>query len=194
MEYLSDTSPIVLVIALIVALFIWGAGYKLYRLAVFFLGFLAGFILCGTVVKLVPSPPVSVIVIQIAVGLAMGAASFFILKLGLFIAAGCAVFFVLNNLFQSQSMGSVGLIIAFAAAVVAGFIATKADKPVIMVFTGILGGFAIISILYKIALILPIDTSILPPERSLVVIAVKAVLALAGIGIQFAVNREKNNE
>lgn len=193
MNFLSDTSPLVLVLALIVAFFLWGAGYRLYKLAVFFLGFLAGFTLCGGIINtFLPAPPIPGIIIQVVFGLAVGAVSFLVVKVGLFVAAACAVFMILSGLLER--LGMAGLIIAFASAVVAGFIATKADKPVIIVITGILGGFAIPMILYRLAGTASFDTSFLPPERSLVVIAVEVVLSVAGILIQFASNREKNKE
>ncbi len=193
MNILSDTSPLLLVLALIVAFFLWGAGYKLYKLAVFFLGFLAGFTLCGTLINAFwPAPQIPSMIIQIVVGLAVGAVSFLVVKVGLFVAAACAVFMVLSGLLER--LGMAGLIIAFASAVVAGFIATKADKPVIIVITGILGGFAIPMIIYRLAGAVSFDTSFLPPERSLVVIAVEVVLSVAGILIQFASNRDKNKE
>ncbi|MBQ6967257.1 MAG: DUF4203 domain-containing protein [Lachnospiraceae bacterium] len=193
MDILSDTSPLLLVLALIVAFFIWGAGYKLYKLAVFFLGFLAGYMLCGTAISTFwPAPPVPSMIIQIVVGLAVGAVSFLVVKVGLFVAAACAVFMILSGLLEK--LGMPGLIIAFASAVVAGFIATKADKPVIIVITGILGGFAIPMILYRLAGVVSFDTSFLPPEKSIVVLAVEVVLSVAGILIQFVSNREKSNE
>ena len=181
---LSGASPIVLILALIIAVFLWIEGYKLYRLAVFFLGFITGFMLTGMVAKFIPSMPVSVLIFQIAAGVLLGALAFFVLKLGLFIAAACAAFIVLNNILQS--LGTAGMIIAFAAAVVAGFVATKADKPVIIALTGILGGFAIPSIFIAILGIIPYDTGFLPPENSFIWLAVKVVLSAVGIVIQFS--------
>ena len=187
--FLNNASPIVLVLALIIAVFLWGAGYKLYRLAVFFLGFIAGFTISGMITKLIPDIPIQAIIIQILCGLAVGAVSFLVLKLGLFVAAACATFLVLNNLLQSLEI--TGLIIAFAAAVVAGFIATKADKPVIIVLTGILGGFAIPMVLYQIFEIMPFDIPALPPQNSLILYIVKIALSLVGIIIQFAQTKEE---
>lgn len=187
---LSGASPLVLVLALIIAAFLWMEGYRLYRLAVFFLGFLTGFTLSAMILKLIPSIPAPALVVQVVAGLLMGAASFMVLKLGLFIAAACASFLVLSNILHSLS--TVGVIIAFAAAVVAGFIATKADKPVIIVLTGIVGGFALPSILLQLITLLPYDTGFLPPERSLVWIIVKVLLSGIGIAIQFSKVKDKD--
>ncbi len=180
----SDASPVVLVIMLIIAVFLWIEGYRLYKLAVFFLGFIAGFSLSGLILNSVTGLPVPALVIQVVVGLALGAASFLILKLGLFIAAACAVFFLLNNLLQS--LGIVGTVISFAAAVVAGFVATKADKPVIIVLTSIIGGFAITGALLRLIMLIPYDLSFLPGEGSIVWLIVKVLVSAVGIAIQFS--------
>ncbi len=180
----SDASPVVLVIMLIISVFLWIEGYRLYKLAVFFLGFIAGFSLSALILQAVPSLPVPGIVIQVVVGLALGAASFLILKLGLFIAAACAAFILLSNLLQS--LGMAGTVISFAAAVVAGFVATKVDKPVIIVLTSIVGGFAIIGVLLQLIKALPYDTSFLPAEGTIVWLIVKVLVSAVGIAIQFS--------
>ncbi len=184
----SEASPLVLVLTLIIAVFLWMEGYRLYRLAVFFLGFMTGFTLSGMVLKLIPAVAVPGLVIQIICGVLVGAAAFLVLKLGLFIAAACAAFLVLSNLLQSLS--TIGMVIAFAAAVVAGFVATKADKPVIIVLTAVVGGFAIPSVLLRLLSAMSVDAGFLPPESSFIWIIVKVVVAGLGIAIQFSKNRD----
>ena len=186
----SDASPVVLCLILVIAVFLWLEGYRLYRLAVFFLGFITGFTLCGMVLKLITALPVPGIIIQIIVGLAVGAASFFVLKLGLFIAAASAVFLILNNLLQSLSM--VGVVIAFAAAVVAGFVATKADKPVIIVITGLIGGFIIPDVVLQLIKIIPYDTSFINGVSPIALLIAKALLAAVGIAAQFSKTKEED--
>ncbi len=186
----AEASPLVLVLMLIIAVFLWMEGYRLYRLAVFFLGFMTGFTISGMVVKLIPTVTVPSLVIQIICGLIVGAAAFLVLKLGLFIAAACASFLVLSNILQSLS--TVGMIIAFAAAVVAGFVATKADKPVIIVLTAVVGGFAIPSLLLRLLSVMSVDTGFLPAEKSFIWVIVKIVFAGIGLAIQFSKNKEDN--
>ena len=190
---ISESSPIVLGLSLVIAVFLWVEGYRLYKLAVFFLGFIVGFMLCGSVLKLFPPLPWPNIITQVAFGLLVGAASFMIVKLGLFVAAACAAFLVVNNLLSSGSLGVAGLAIAFACAVIAGFIATKADEPVVIILTGIVGGFAIPTILLKIAALIPYNTDFLPGERSVFWLIVKVALSVAGIGIQFLKKKSKED-
>jgi len=187
---LSEASPPVLVLVLIIAVFLWIEGYRLYKLAVFFLGFMTGFTLSAFILKYISAVPVPGIIIQVVVGLALGAASFLILKLGLFIAAACAAFLLLSNLLHS--LGITGTVIAFAAAVVAGFVATKADKPVIIVLTSIVGGFALTEVLYRLVLLIPYDTSFLPPEKSIIWLIVKALVSAVGIAVQYSKVRDED--
>ena len=187
---LAGSNPIILILAMIIAVVLWMEGYKLYKLAVFFLGFITGFTVAGMITNFIPDIPVPSLVIQIAVGLLLGASAFLIWKFGLFIAAACAAFMVLSNFLES--LGTIGMIIAFAAAVVGGFVATKADEPVIMVLTGIAGGFAIPSIFIELLAFVPFNTGFLPPEDSFIWLIVKIVMAAIGIGIQFAKNKEKD--
>ena len=187
---LVGTNPILLILAMIIAVFLWMEGYKLYKLAVFFLGFITGFTLAGMITNYIPTIPFPVLIIQIAAGLLLGASAFLIWKFGLFIAAACAAFMVLSNLLSS--LGTIGMIIAFAAAVVGGFVATKADEPVIMVLTGIVGGFAIPSIFIELLAFIPFNIGFLPPENSFIWLIVKLVLSAIGIGIQFAKNKEED--
>lgn len=187
---LVGTNPILLILAMIIAVFLWMEGYKLYKLAVFFLGFITGFTLAGMITNYIPTIPFPVLIIQITAGLLLGASAFLIWKFGLFIAAACAAFMVLSNLLSS--LGTIGMIIAFAAAVVGGFVATKADEPVIMVLTGIVGGFAIPSIFIGLLTFIPFNIGFLPPENSFIWLIVKLVLSAIGIGIQFAKNKEED--
>ncbi|MCR4589222.1 MAG: hypothetical protein K5668_00180 [Lachnospiraceae bacterium] len=187
---LAGASPIVLILALIIAVFLWMEGYKLYRLAVFFLGFITGFMLTGMAAQFIPTMPVSILILQIAVGLVLGAAAFMVWKLGIFIAAACGIFLVLKNILAS--LETVGMVIAFAAAVVGGFVATKADKPVIIIITGIVGGFAIPTILLQLMSFIPYDMGFLPPQSSFIWIIVKVVVSAAGIGIQFSQAKESD--
>ncbi len=186
----SDSSPVALIILLIIALFLWGAGFRLYKLAVFFLGFMCGFAISGLAGTLFPAPPVPFVIIQVIVGLAVGATAFLILKLGLFIGAAFGTFLILSNVLQS--LETIGIVIAFAAAVVAGFIATKADKPVIIVLTGLLGGFMIPQVVSRLIRILPIDTSFLPGEKSVVYLIIGAFLSALGIALQFNNSKEED--
>ncbi len=186
----TDSSPLALVIILIIAFFLWGAGFKLYKLAVFFLGFLFGFTASGMAGTLFPSPPVPFVIIQVIAGLAVGFVAFMILKLGLFIGAAFGTFLILSHVLER--LGTVGLVIAFAAAVVAGFIATKADKPVIIVLTGLLGGFMIPQIVCRLAGSLPFDTSFMPPQNSMIYLLSGAFLSALGIALQFGSNKDKD--
>ena len=185
---LADTSPAVLILLLLVAFFFWVEGYRLYKLAVFFLGFMAGYTLAGMAERFVPAPPIPFIIIKILCGLALGAAAYMILQFGLFIAAAFAAFMILSNLLDP--LKTVGLVIAFAAAVVAGFIATKADKPVIIVLTGLLGGLMIPKLLLHLADAFSVELSFLPSRNSFIWLIVSAVLAAIGIAIQFSKNKE----
>ncbi len=185
---LADTSPVVLILLLFVAFFFWVEGYRLYKLAVFFLGFMAGYTLCTMAEKYLPAPPIPFIIIKVLCGLALGAAAYMIIKFGLFIAAAFSAFMILIGVLEP--LKTVGMIIAFASAVVAGFIATKADKPVIIVLTGLLGGLMIPRLLLYLASAFSLELSFLPPARSYIWLIVSAVLAAIGIAIQFSKNKE----
>ncbi len=186
----SDNSPLVLVLLLVISFFLWIAGYKLYKLAVFFLGFMAGYTLCGMAGTLFPAPPVPFVIIKVIVGIALGAAAFMILKFGLFIAAAFAAFMILSTLLKS--LDTIGMVIAFAAAVVAGFVATKADKPVIIVLTGLLGGFMIPRVLLSLIKAFSLELSFLPENNSFIWIIAGVVMAAIGIAIQFNQDKERD--
>ena len=188
MAEILDSSPIVLGLSLVIAVFLWAEGYKLYKLAVFFLGFIVGFTVSGNIIKLIPTFPWQSFIVQIICGLVLGALSFLVIKLGFFIGAACAVFIVVNPLLSP--LGVIGSVIAFASAVVAGFIATKADEPVIILLTSVVGGFMIPAILLKILILSPYDVSFLPGENSIVWLIVKVILSAAGVGIQFMKQRD----
>lgn len=190
MNEILDSSPIVLGLSLVISVFLWAEGYKLYRLAVFFLGFIVGFTVSGGIIKLIPSFPAQAFIAQIICGVVLGALSFIIIKLGFFVGAACAVFMVTNSLLKP--LGTIGMVIAFASAVVAGFVATKADEPVIILLTSIAGGFMIPAILLRIIMLTPYDVSFLPRESSVVWLIVKIVLSAVGAGIQFAKKKADN--
>ena len=188
MNEILDSSPIVLGLSLVIAVFLWAEGYKLYKLAVFFLGFIVGFTVSGNLIKLIQTFPWQSFIVQIICGLILGALSFLIIKLGLFIGAACAVFIIVSPLLTP--LGTIGMVISFASAVVAGFVATKADIPVIILLTSAVGGFLIPAILLKILILTPYDVSFLPGENSVVWLITKIILSAAGVGIQFMKQRD----
>ena len=186
-------------VLLLCMLYLCFRGYKLYRVALFILGFLAGYVLSGSLLSLLGDkvPADKSHLIMLIAGVVLGILSSTIVNLGVFFAVFHFVRYVLGGPIATVVIGflekkvtipafllpTLTGIIGFAAALLLARLARRFLAPVIRVLTAVTGGFyAVDAALLILAALLP--EMVLPARGSLLVTGAKLILAAAGIFVQ----------
>ncbi len=169
---------ILIVFGLVCAFF----GYRLVRLLIALQGFLVGgiasLIILSQTTELAGWP---LVLICVAIGLVLGALSYFLFRLGLFLLAGVAAFLVIGGVLGSfMTNFTVCCALAVGGGVVVGILALVFTRPVIIIATACGGGWLAAEHLLR-------DVIFASAAAPLWLLYVAAIVLIAlGIYVQFA--------
>lgn len=141
---ITDTTWMIIIVALIVFGIVCAFfGYRLVRFLVALQGFLVGSIaallILSQVSELAGWP---LVLVCLVIGLAVGALSFFVFRLGLFLLAGIAGFLVIGGLLGTfMTNFAVMCVLAAIGGVAIGVLAVIFTRPIIIVATAFGGGW-----------------------------------------------------
>ncbi|HUM84220.1 MAG TPA: hypothetical protein PLN48_10670 [Lachnospiraceae bacterium] len=166
-----------IVVTMIMSLLFCFLGYKLLRFFTAVIGFIAG-ILLGIFLsaRLGIGSPYG-LVITLVIGIALAAVSFFLYKVGIFILTGLAFGIVAAGIAYGRLDTTIVIIIAIAAGIAAGIISMYFVRPMVILSSGLAGGFAFFSHLM---------TNVLPKAVPYIDQSFKTAVTLIG-GILLAV-------
>lgn len=173
----------ILVISLIVSILQCFFGYKLYKL---WISLVSALIFAGIGVGIVTANGMSenAIIGGAIAGAVLGALiGFFLWRVGFFLLVLSMVFLVVAGICFAQGMESLSIIIALAVGLICAILAMVLVKPILILYTGITGGFAAaesLLVLFEI-------------EWKYFIPLIGAVLTVAGVIVQFLTNRRRVN-
>ena len=177
-------------------LYICLEGYQISRVALSIVGFVAGFL---TAARFIPTlfpnlDAEKLLMIETGVGLALALLAWFLVQVGVFIAA---YQFSMSNLVpliagkvvstveeQGHNIAIWQPLISIVIGVVLAFLAVKAMRPGMVIFTAVLGGFAVVNGVYGILVYFPEQFAVSPPDIPLLWMGAKIFLSAAGVGVQ----------
>ena len=187
-------------VMLVVCLVLCLEGYHIYRLALLLMGFAVGFVLMH---KLLDSAGVVLtseqrLLVQGIAGIVLAILSTTLVRVGVFISAFYfAKYFLatpIAQVFLLKLEGNpsypkiitpivtnlIGLLVAFIFAK----LAVESLRPVIVILTAAVGGFALVNIFVDMIPIFPIDITFMPGKGSFVWVIAKLFMTAAGVGLQ----------
>ncbi len=180
----------------VLGLYICLEGYRISRVALSIVGFFAGFLTAG---KLIPSlfPAMNsetLLMIETGLGIVLALLSWFLVQVGVLIAA---YQFSMSNLVpliagkvvstveeQGHNIAIWQPLISIVIGAILAFLAVKAMRPGMVIFTAVLGGFAIVNGVYGILVYFPEQFAVSPPDIPLLWVGAKIFLSCAGVGVQ----------
>ncbi len=180
----------------VLGLYICLEGYRISRVALSIVGFFAGFLTAG---KLIPSlfPAMNsetLLKIETGLGIVLALLSWFLVQVGVLIAA---YQFSMSNLVpliagkvvstveeQGHNIAIWQPLISIVIGAILAFLAVKAMRPGMVIFTAVLGGFAIVNGVYGILVYFPEQFAVSPPDIPLLWVGAKIFLSCAGVGVQ----------
>ncbi len=181
------------VIGIIVSGYCCLEGYKIYKMILGGLGFIFGFTLGHDIFYRMYWSDEQLLMAEVFVGLIFMAFAYSIYLAGIFIAA---FQFGMSNLpvyvesyagkwlkFGDILNGAIVAVISLILAVIVAKKATDMSRPVIVCLTSVIGGFAIVNYFLGLLPFFPYEVT-LPEPSSMVYLAAKVFLSLAGAGIQ----------
>ena len=174
------TGAPILCIMLAACAFVCLEGFRLYKLILEVAAFIFGFRYAHDYLwALIPNDEV-LLMIEVAAGLILAVMSYklYLLGVGLFVYQ-----FARENL-RDFFDGPFAIIMCFVASVVIAYLATKANRMVIVVLTAVVGGFSMVNVFIKLIPVFPVDLSFFPPASSIVWYVAKIFLSAAGVMIQ----------
>lgn len=188
-NYFNDLQGQILTVILVISLTFYLLqtlfGYKLFKVSCaiigFFIGLILGIFIAGSLFHLTGAwPPI----IGVLAGILIGFLAFKLFLVGLFVLA-FIIAFELARLIpfpdNSKAWDIAALVIAAAIAVIAGILAVRFQKTVIIVMTAVGGAFNAVRIFDQL-------TKTLSASPYYVLIA-SAVLSAVGLLVQFLTNR-----
>ncbi len=172
------------IVGVLVGLVLMLFGFKIKKIALMVIGFLAGYVGGSFLAERFINPgTVMFSLTPVIVGVAAAVVMFAVYYLAIFIMGlsigGIAGFYLGANLFQRPIWG---LVIAVVVGVIIGSIALAAEKPIVIFGTSFIGYIAFRQGLYVLV----------SRNESIVIEAVCIVLALAAVVLQFLMNRDKS--
>ena len=170
------------IVGVILGLVLLLLGYKIKKIALMVVGFLAGFVGGSFIAeRFLEQGTLLFVLTPIAVGLAAAILMFAVYYLAIYILGlsigGLAGFYLAANLFSRPVWG---LVVAVVLGVIIGSIALAVEKPIVILGTSFIGYIAFRQGLY----------ALVSTNESPVLEVVCLVLLAAGIILQFLINRE----
>ena len=170
----------ILCIFLAVCAFVCLEGFRIYKVVLYVAAFMFGFRTAHDYLwALIPDDDV-LLMAEVACGLVLAVLAY---KIYL---AGVAIFvfqFARDNL-EEFFDGPFAVIACVVAAALIAFLATKANRMVIVILTAVVGGFSMVNVFLKLIPVFPVDLSFFPPASSIVWYVAKIFLSAAGVMIQ----------
>ena len=197
---LSQTDMILLLALLTVAAgVVCFAGFRIYKLALALIGFAVGFSRSQYWLSYLTLPETTTLILQLVIALLCAVLSWCFVRLGIFIGAyhfaQLHISAILTSLLAQQLDIPDIAYPLFSTAAGAGiawlcaYLAVKAERPVVVILTSVLGAFAVVEILRWLLPFLPADAQAILQLPEAVFLAAKALLALAGIAVQRPVGK-----
>lgn len=168
------------VICLVLGLVACFWGYRLQKLWIALFAFGVGFVLVKNIVAQFTSYQGAIMGSAIVFACIIAGLSFNIYLVGLFLAAAGAAVWVSCQLIPNQW---VGLFVGVLAGFFLGMLAVKANRPVVILLTGILGGLAAGK--YLFGLLSGVPQAAFTAQYTWLPLVVGGVLAAAGVLVQF---------
>ncbi len=186
----------------VAAIYLCFEGFRIYKMALGFIGFLAGFLTSARYIplfwsKFLPNTPIDnekLLMVETGIGLACALAAYFVSQVGVFLTA---YQFSMSNLVPILSGRTVATIedmgrdakfwqplVGIALGLLLAYLTTKATRPIIVIITAVVGGFAIVNGVYGILVYFPEQFRVTPPNIPLFWMGAKVFLSAAGVGIQ----------
>jgi hypothetical protein len=171
------------IVGVLVGLVLMLFGFKIKKIALMVIGFLAGYVGGSFLAERFINPgTVMFSLTPVIVGIAAALVMFAVYYLAIYVMGlsigGIAGFYLGANLFERPIWG---LVTAVVVGVIIGSIALAAEKPIVILGTSFIGYIAFRQGLYVLA----------ARNESIVIEAVCIVLVLAAVVLQFLINKDK---
>ena len=185
---------------LILSLIICFEGYKLYRLALLLMGFAVGYQLTHNVLEIagIPLTDEQKLMAQAIVGIVFAVISTTVVKWGVFLAT---YFFakhalavpiaqaVMNTAKEKVTIPAflvpvITTVIGLIAAYIIAKLAADSLRPVIVLLTAAMGGFALVNNFISMVPYFPYDLSFILSFPAIITVGAKLFMTAAGVGIQ----------
>ncbi len=200
LSHIKFEGMVMCAVMLVLCLVLCLEGYQIYRLALLLIGFAMGFV---TMHSLLDTAGVVLtseqrLMAQGIAGIILAILSTTIVRVGVFISAFYfAKYFLAGPIAQfilARIEGKVDYpkiltpVITNALALIVAFIfaklAVESLRPVIVILTAAVGGFALVNIFVQMIPIFPINISFMPGEGSFIWGIAKLFMTAAGVGVQ----------
>lgn len=170
----------ILCIYLAICAFICLEGFKIYKLVLYVAGFTFGFRYTHDYLwALIPNDEI-LLMVEVAAGLILAVLSYKIYLAGL----GMFVYQFARENLRDYFDGPMAIITCIVVSALIAFIATKANRLVIVVITAVVGGFSMVNVFIKLIPVFPVDLSFFPAASSIVWYVAKIFLSAAGVLVQ----------
>ena len=182
------------VVLMLAAGYICLEGYGIYKMALSAIGFSVGFSRAHIVVEKLALADETMLMVQAVVGLICGALAVIYVRFGIFMAT---YHFVQRNL--AAALGAAlaaklslptflvptfSALVGIAVGVGAGYLMAKAERPVVVIVTAVVGGFAAVGFFLQMVPNFPVDMHYIPAADSQIWVIAKLFLSAAGAGVQ----------
>lgn len=188
------TGVLLCVVMMLVAGYICLEGYGIYKMALSVIGFCVGFSRIHPYLEKMNLGSETMLMIQAIVGLICGALAVFYVQVGIFLAAyhftqanlaAVCTAALAERLSVPQIVYPVfAAVVGVGLGVLCGFLAAKAQRPVIVILTAVIGGFATVNFFLQMLPQFPVDMHFLPDETHPLWVFAKLFLSAAGVGVQ----------
>ncbi len=175
-------------------------GFKIYKMVLTGLGFLFGYRLGFLIFSNLGWSGEKLLMAEVFIGLIAGTVAYKVYLAGIFIAVfqfGQVNLPIYVERFFGEKLDGFGVwisraiisVISVIAAIIIARLAVQMSRPVIVCLTAVVGGFAAINYFLGLIPLFPYEL-ILPASNSVIWLAAKVFLSMAGAGVQ-GVNEEK---
>lgn len=185
MQSFSEQSNVAIALSIVFGILSLLLGYRLLKVWVTLIGFAIGGILGGVLAAALGANNVIVILVTIAAGVAMGAVSFWLYRVGVFIYVAFMGFVAATNLLAQFVadpkvwwVAVIGVLVGICLAI----LASRILRPVVIIITSISGALSVaVNFLPLVKL-----------TNTYLLLAAAVILACAGIAVQFLTTKESN--
>lgn len=181
MEHIFEDEIFIIFIGLALGFAVCFWGYRLQKVWIAVITFILGFRVFKNIISHFTSYQGAIVGCAFILGLILAGLSFNIYLIGLFLAAAGAAIWVSCQYISNQWAG---LLVGVIAGVFVGLLAIRANRPAVILLTGILGGMSVGKYMMQLLILIPQKSSFFT-DRDWMKIVVGALAAISGSIIQF---------
>lgn len=191
MEFNSVLIYALLMLASVVICF---EGFRLYKLALMMIGFAAGYSRVHGMISGLQLTDEQMLMTQTIAGIVCAVLAGMVVHIGIFIAAYHFAQANLSAIIVAMLADKMNVptfvepvftrLAGVTIAVVIAWLAVKSERPVVVILTAVIGGFAAVNFFLGMVPVFPVDITFFLRVPAVVMAGIKVALSCAGVGIQ----------